>query len=88
MGVLRAGMVYVQPSLLGWKPIVTSWMQRLPATYDERQKHQIQALCDWLLPPALRLVTKYLKQMLVTQEQVCILSQCCIHVLGPSPTVY
>lgn len=66
---LVAGMVYVQPSLLGWRPLVESWMQRRPPIFDDRHKQCIFAMCDWLLPPSLRLVTKFLRQPVPMQEQ-------------------
>lgn len=58
----RSGMVYVQPSLLGWKPLLQSWLDRRPAGYSEQHKDMISALCNWLLPPSLRLATKFLTQ--------------------------
>lgn len=30
--------VYVQPSLLGWKPIVQSWMQKLPEVITKKSR--------------------------------------------------
>lgn len=33
--VSRCGMVYMQPSLLGWRPLLTSWMATLPASMPE-----------------------------------------------------
>lgn len=33
--VSRCGMVYMQPSLLGWRPLLTSWMATLPAALPE-----------------------------------------------------
>lgn len=58
--VSRCGMVYVQPSLLGWRPLVQSWLQTLPgnAISEERQQ-QILHLFDWLVPPLLRTVTAH-----------------------------
>jgi dynein heavy chain, axonemal len=67
-------MVYVQPSLLGWPPLVQSWAAALPATYSEHHRELLFALCDWLLPPALRLVTEYLEQPVKQQEQILVTS--------------
>jgi dynein heavy chain, axonemal len=36
--VSRCGMVYVQPSLLGWRPLLQSWMASLPDTYNREYK--------------------------------------------------
>lgn len=44
------------------------------SAYIDRHKESIFAVCDWILPPALRLVTKYLKPPLVLQEQVLVTS--------------
>jgi dynein heavy chain len=63
-------MVYVQPSLLGWRPLVESWAHALPSSYTDRIKESIFDLCDWLLPPTLRLVTKFLRQPVKLQDQV------------------
>ncbi len=42
--VSRCGMVYMQPSLLGWRPLLTSWMATLPAALPE--VHRSAALCS------------------------------------------
>ena len=67
-------MVYVQPSLLGWRPLVESWMGQLPATYSDAHKDTLFALCDWLLPPTLRLATRFLEQPVKQQEQILVQS--------------
>ena len=41
----RCGMVYVDPGQLGWKPYVTSWMQRVAG----KLKQDTQVLCTSLL---------------------------------------
>jgi dynein heavy chain, axonemal len=69
---VAAGMVYVQPSLLGWKPLLDSWLNQLPALYSNQHKDMITSLCDWLLPPTLRLVLKYLAQPVKLQEQILV----------------
>ena len=56
--VSRCGMVYVQPSLLGWRPVMVSWMHTLPAGLTDDHKAHIEGLFDWLLPPCVRLATK------------------------------
>ncbi len=42
--VSRCGMVYMQPSLLGWRPLLTSWMATLPAALPE--VHRSVARCS------------------------------------------
>jgi dynein heavy chain len=66
--VSRCGMVYVQPSLLGWRPVFLSWLDTLPPTLNEPQKEQITGMFDWLVPPCLRIATKMCKQPQPMQE--------------------
>ena len=66
--VSRCGMVYVQESLLGWKPPVQSWIKTLPPGITDVHKEQIMALFEWLLPPCLRVVTKECSMPLPMQE--------------------
>lgn len=59
--VSRCGMVYVQPSLLGWRPMMQSWLTSLPAGITEQRRAQIVAMFEWLVPPCLRVATKQCK---------------------------
>ncbi|KAL3693679.1 hypothetical protein R1sor_007330 [Riccia sorocarpa] len=67
--VSRCGMIYVEPSSLGWRPLLKSWLVRLPEPMQERYRDQIAKLCEWLLPPCLRCVQKNCKLVMPMQEQ-------------------
>ena len=55
---------------MGWKPLLQSWTDARPDGYTDQHKQMIVALCDWLLPPTLRLATKFLSQPV--KLQVCL----------------
>ncbi|BFI29560.1 dynein axonemal heavy chain [Marchantia polymorpha subsp. ruderalis] len=67
--VSRCGMIYVEPSTLGWRPLLKSWLIALPEPMQERYREQIAKLCEWLLPPCLRCVQKNCKLGMPMQEQ-------------------
>uniref|UniRef100_A0A8C0VU60 Dynein axonemal heavy chain 12 n=1 Tax=Cyanistes caeruleus TaxID=156563 RepID=A0A8C0VU60_CYACU len=61
--VSRCGMIYLEPSQLGWRPLVTSWLSKLPEPLNSEEHHDLlQALFDWLVPPALRVRQKQCKR--------------------------
>uniref|UniRef100_A0A8C3QD06 Dynein axonemal heavy chain 12 n=1 Tax=Geospiza parvula TaxID=87175 RepID=A0A8C3QD06_GEOPR len=64
--VSRCGMIYLEPSQLGWRPIVTSWLSKLPEPLNS-EEHQglLQGLFDWLVPPALRVRQRQCKVFFV-----------------------
>ena len=66
--VSRCGMVYMQPALLGWRPVMLSWISSLPAGVSEAHREQIIALFDWLLPPMLRVATKMVRRPVPMQD--------------------
>ena len=51
--VSRCGMVYTEPSQIGWEPLFTSWLATLPAALDPH-KEKLSNLFGWLVPPCLR----------------------------------
>ncbi|NXE11184.1 DYH7 protein, partial [Lophotis ruficrista] len=67
--VSRCGMIYLEPSQLGWRPLVTSWLNKLPEPLNLKE-HQdlLQGLFDWLIPPALRLRQKQCKELVPTSD--------------------
>uniref|UniRef100_A0A8B9ZYI3 Dynein axonemal heavy chain 12 n=1 Tax=Anas zonorhyncha TaxID=75864 RepID=A0A8B9ZYI3_9AVES len=68
--VSRCGMIYLEPSQLGWTPLVTSWLSKLPEPLNLKV-HQdlLQGLFDWLIPPALQLRQKQCK--VLTLDKMC-----------------
>ena len=59
--VSRCGMVYVQSSLLGWRPVTLSWLDTLPEGVTPEHKEIILSMFDWLVPPCLRIVKKMVR---------------------------
>ena len=56
-------MIYMEPLQLGWKALVTSWMESDLADHlSDDQKATVGMLFDWLLPPCLSYVTKSCRQ--------------------------
>jgi len=70
--VSRCGMVYMEPSALGNEPLVQSWIERLPSTFTEEIKTQLQDLMLTYTLPTLRIVRKYTKEPSMTVDNnVC-----------------
>uniref|UniRef100_A0A669PGZ3 Dynein axonemal heavy chain 12 n=1 Tax=Phasianus colchicus TaxID=9054 RepID=A0A669PGZ3_PHACC len=67
--VSRCGMIYLEPSQLGWTPLVTSWLNTLPEPLNLKE-HQdlLQGLVDWLIPPALQLRQRKCKELVPTSN--------------------
>ncbi|GAB6023461.1 Dynein heavy chain 7, axonemal [Chamberlinius hualienensis] len=51
--VSRCGMVYVEPALLGWNPVVVSWFNTWPSNLTAEHKDHVQILFDYFCPPLL-----------------------------------
>ncbi|XP_068019795.1 dynein axonemal heavy chain 12 isoform X1 [Melanerpes formicivorus] len=68
--VSRCGMIYLEPSQLGWRPLVTSWLSKLPEPLNIEGGHQdlLQGLADWLIPPALTFHQKQCKELVPTSS--------------------
>jgi len=42
--VSRCGMIYMEPSSMGWRPIFTSWLNMLPQTLTDLHRDVIKEL--------------------------------------------
>lgn len=66
--VSRCGMVYTEPSQLGWIPLKASWMAKLPEKFPSLVESAavVEALLDWLVEPCVQFVKKYCKELVPT----------------------
>ena len=56
--VSRCGMIYMEPTMLGWQPLMESWINTLPATITDKNKELITELYTRMVPPCLNFVRK------------------------------
>jgi len=66
--VSRVGMVYMEPSQLGWRPLLASWLEALPPTVSETDKTLLQDLFEWLVEPCLFFVRKSCRAPVPAQD--------------------
>lgn len=58
--VSRCGMIYMEPSQLGWEPLVISWMNTLPEILKSPDHNRmLLELFHWLLPPSFKMVRNH-----------------------------
>ncbi|OWF34632.1 Dynein heavy chain 7, axonemal [Mizuhopecten yessoensis] len=56
--VSRCGMIYMEPSSLGWRPMVKSWLFMMPATLTETHKSTINDMFERFVDACIQLVRK------------------------------
>ncbi|XP_067448608.1 dynein axonemal heavy chain 12 [Thunnus thynnus] len=75
--VSRCGMIYMEPSQLGWEPLVISWMNNLADALQSPDNHSLLLdLFHWLLPPALRMLRKNCREVVSTSNSNTVMSLC------------
>ncbi len=67
--VSRCGMIYMEPSSLGWRPLVKSWMNTLPQTLNDQNKKIINDMFERFVDPCLQMLRKGgLKELVATSD--------------------
>ncbi|KAG5457288.1 MAG: dynein heavy chain, N-terminal region 2-domain-containing protein, partial [Olpidium bornovanus] len=74
--VSRCGMVYMDPAILGWRPYVASWMQKLPPHVTQEQKDVIAPLFEAYTDAGLAFVRKHCKELVPSVNLNLVTSLC------------
>ncbi|KAI9206289.1 dynein heavy chain and region D6 of dynein motor-domain-containing protein [Polychytrium aggregatum] len=64
--VSRCGMIYLEPDVLGWRPLMVSWLVTLPSGVGEEERRILEALFDWVVPPCLAMIRSECKEFVAT----------------------
>lgn len=72
--VSRCGMVYMEPSRLGWQPLYESWKKNLPKFFKEEDISEIDLLFDWSVNPILEELRRKSQEISPSQDQNLVMS--------------
>lgn len=66
--VSRCGMIYMEPHLLGWKPLMDSYVATLEKILLPEQIEILVECTDWLVPPCLEFINTSCKKFVETSD--------------------
>jgi dynein heavy chain len=64
--VSRCGMVYMEPTSLGWEPLLDSWLEQLPC--EKSQQASLRELFMWFIDPCLWYLRRECKSPVPTTD--------------------
>eukprot|EP00736_Rhodelphis_marinus_P007919 Rmarinus@m.2764 len=71
--VSRCGMVYLEPSQLGWRPLFESWVvAKVPGHFEAEDCDSIRTLFESFVDPSLRFIRKNCKEPTPTQDSMLV----------------